>query len=440
VSNVLIGLLSFPVILLLIFLRVPIGLAMLGVGIFGSWLLTGTVNPVMAQFKSLTYSTFASYSLSVVPLFILMGQFATLSGMSAALFNAAASWLGHRKGGVAMAAVGASAGFGAICGSSLATAATMGHVALPELKKHGYSGALSTGAVAAGGTLGILIPPSVILVIFAVLTEQNIAKLFMAAFVPGILAAIGYLIVVAIYVRISPESAGVRARVPYGERFRELATIWPVVAIFVLVIGGIYTGIFTPTEAAAVGAAGTGLVALASRSLSRKGLKEAILGTASSTAMIFLIVLGAAALNGFLALSQLPQFAAGWVTEQGFNPWVVMAIVLLLYLVLGCVMDSLSMILLTVPIIFPMMSALDFGLTPDEFAIWFGILVLIVVEVGLITPPVGMNLFIINSMAKGTRLSETFRGALPFVASDIIRTIILVAFPPITLGLVWLLY
>ena len=439
-SNVLIGLLSFPVILLLIFLRVPIGLAMLGVGIFGSWLLTGTVNPVMAQFKSLTYSTFASYSLSVVPLFILMGQFATLSGMSAALFNAAASWLGHRKGGVAMAAVGASAGFGAICGSSLATAATMGHVALPELKKHGYSGALSTGAVAAGGTLGILIPPSVILVIFAVLTEQNIAKLFMAAFVPGILAAIGYLIVVAIYVRISPESAGVRARVPYGERFRELATIWPVVAIFVLVIGGIYTGIFTPTEAAAVGAAGTGLVALASRSLSRKGLKEAILGTASSTAMIFLIVLGAAALNGFLALSQLPQFAAGWVTEQGFNPWVVMAIVLLLYLVLGCVMDSLSMILLTVPIIFPMMSALDFGLTPDEFAIWFGILVLIVVEVGLITPPVGMNLFIINSMAKGTRLSETFRGALPFVASDIIRTIILVAFPPITLGLVWLVY
>ena len=439
-SNVLVGLLSFPVILLLIFLRVPIGLAMLGVGIFGSWLLTGTVNPVMAQFKSLTYSTFASYSLSVVPLFILMGQFATLSGMSAALFNAAASWLGHRKGGVAMAAVGASAGFGAICGSSLATAATMGHVALPELKKHGYSGALSTGAVAAGGTLGILIPPSVILVIFAVLTEQNIAKLFMAAFVPGILAAIGYLIVVAIYVRISPESAGVRARVPYGERFRELATIWPVVAIFVLVIGGIYTGIFTPTEAAAVGAAGTGLVALASRSLSRKGLKEAILGTASSTAMIFLIVLGAAALNGFLALSQLPQFAAGWVTEQGFNPWVVMAIVLLLYLVLGCVMDSLSMILLTVPIIFPMMSALDFGLTPDEFAIWFGILVLIVVEVGLITPPVGMNLFIINSMAKGTRLSETFRGGLPFVASDIIRTIILVAFPPITLGLVWLLY
>ena len=439
-SNVLLGLLSFPVILGLIFLRVPIGLAMLGVGIFGSWLITGTFNPVLAQFKSLTYSTFASYSLSVVPLFILMGQFATLSGMSASLFNAAASWLGHRRGGVAMAAVGASAGFGAICGSSLATAATMGHVALPELKKYGYSGALSTGAVAAGGTLGILIPPSVILVIFAVLTEQNIAKLFMAAMVPGILAAVGYLIVVAIYVRLQPGSAGVRERVGYGERFRELAGIWPVLAIFTLVIGGIYAGLFTPTEAAAIGAAGTGVVAIASRRLSRKGLSDAILGTASSTAMIFLIVLGAAALNSFLALSQLPQFAAAWVTEQGFNPWLVMTIVLLLYLVMGCVMDSLSMILLTVPIVFPMMSALDFGLSPDDFAIWFGVLVLIVVEVGLITPPVGMNLFIINSMAKGTPLSHTFRGALPFVASDIVRTVILVAFPPITLGLVWLLY
>ena len=439
-SNIALGLLGFPVILLLIFLRVPIGLAMLGVGIFGSYLITGTFNPVLAQFKSLAYSTFASYSLSVVPLFLLMGQFATISGMSAALFNAAAAWLGHRRGGVAMAAVGASAGFGAICGSSLATAATMGHVALPELRKYGYSGALSTGAVAAGGTLGILIPPSVILVIFAVLTEQNIAKLFMAAFIPGILAAIGYLIVIGIYVRVSPESAGIRERVSYGERFRQLAKIWPVLVVFILVIGGIYTGIFTPTEAAAIGAAGTGVIALASRSLSRKGLSEAILATASSTAMIFLIVLGAASLNGFLALSQLPQFVAAWVTEQGFNPWLVLAIVLIFYLIMGCVMDSLSMILLTVPIVFPLMTALDFGMAPDDFAIWFGILILIVVEVGLITPPVGMNLFIINSMSRKTKLSETFRGALPFVASDVIRTVILVAFPPITLGLVWLLY
>lgn len=439
-SNIAIGLLGFPVMLVLIFLRVPIGLAMLGVGIGGTYLITGNINSILAQYKSLTYGTFASYSFSVVPLFLLMGQFATISGMSAALFRAAAAWLGHRKGGVAMAAVGACAGFGAICGSSLATAATMGHVALPEMRKYGYSGALATGTVAAGGTLGILIPPSVILVIFAVLTEQNIAKLFMAAFIPGFLAAVGYIIVVAIYVRVKPDSAGTRERVPYRQRFIELGKVWPVLAVFLIVIGGIYTGVFTPTEAAAIGAAGTFVIALAARSLSGANIVDALLQTAGSTAMIFLIVLGAAALNGFLAVSQLPQFTANWVTEQGFNPWLVLIILLLFYLVLGCVMDSLSMILLTIPIVFPMVTALDFGLAPDDFAIWFGILVLIVVEVGLITPPVGMNLFIINSMAKDTRLSDTFRGTLPFVASDIIRTIILVAFPGITLAMVWWLY
>ncbi|MHA6300047.1 TRAP transporter large permease [Devosia sp. CAU 1758] len=439
-TNLMLGFLGLPAVLILIFLRVPIGIAMLAVGVFGSFLVTGSFNPVSAQFKNLTYSTFASYSLSVVPLFLLMGQFATLGGLSAGLFNAAAAWLGHRKGGVAMAAIGASAGFGAICGSSLATAATMGQVALPELKKYGYSGALSTGAVAAGGTLGILIPPSIILVIFAVLTEQNIAKLFMGAFVPGILAAIGYVIVIAIYVRVRPDAGGVRERLPYRQRFRALFDTWPVLVVFLAVIGGIYTGIFTPTEAAAVGAAGTFLIALAARSLDRKTIVEACLSTASSTAMIFLIVLGAAALNGFLAMSQVPQVMAAWVGEQGFNPWIVMILVLVFYLVMGCVMDSLSMILLTVPIIFPMMSVLDFGLTPDEFGIWFGIIVLIVVEVGLITPPVGMNLFIINSMSPQTRLSETYRGVLPFVASDIVRTAILVAFPPVTLWLVWMLY
>jgi C4-dicarboxylate transporter DctM subunit len=439
-SDLALGLVGIPLVLILIFLRIPIGIAMFGVGIVGTWLVTGSFNPLLGQFKNLTYSTYASYSLSVVPLFLLMGQFATLGGLSAGLFNAAAAWLGHKKGGVAMAAIGASAGFGAICGSSLATAATMGQVALPELKKYGYSGALATGAVAAGGTLGILIPPSIILVIFAVLTEQNIAKLFMGAFVPGILAAIGYIIVIAIYVRVQPDSGGVRERMPYGQRFRELARTWPVLAIFLLVIGGIYAGIFTPTEAAAIGAAGTFVIALTARSLDRKTIIQACLATASSTAMIFLIVLGAAALNSFLALSQVPQVMAAWVGEQGFNPWLVMILVLVFYLVMGCVMDSLSMILLTVPIIYPMMSVLDFGLTPDEFGIWFGIIVLIVVEVGLITPPVGMNLFIIHSMSPGNRLSETYRGVLPFVVSDIVRTAILVAFPPITLWLVWTLY
>jgi tripartite ATP-independent transporter DctM subunit len=439
-TNIELGFWSFPLILALIFLRIPIGLAMLAVGIGGSWLVTGSLNPVMAQFKNLTHGTFANYSLSVVPLFLLMGQFASLGGMSAALFKAAATWLGHRKGGVAMAAVGACAGFGAICGSSLATAATMGQVTLPELRKYGYSGALATGTLAAGGTLGILIPPSVILVIYAILTEQNIAKLFVAAFVPGILAAIGYMIAIAIYVRVNPGSAGHRERTPYRERFEALAGVWPVMIVFIAVIGGIYTGVFTPTEAAAIGAAGTGIISLLNRGLTRENFIEAILSTASSTAMIFLIVLGAGALNGFLAMSQLPQFAADFVTAQGYNPWVVLVAILILYLILGCVMDSLSMILLTVPIIFPMVTALDFGLPPEEFAIWFGILILIVVEVGLITPPVGMNLFVINSMAKGISLGQTYKGVLPFVATDLVRTAILTAFPIISLFLVRLLY
>ncbi|ODT50974.1 TRAP transporter large permease [Devosia sp. 63-57] len=439
-TNLLLGLLGIPAVLLLVFLRVPIGLAMMAIGVFGTWMITKNFNPVMAQFKTLSYSTFASHSLSVVPLFLLMGQFATLSGLSTKIFKAATAWLGHRQGGVAMAAIGASAGFGSIVGSSLATAATMGKVALPELKKYGYSNALSTGAVAAGGTLGILIPPSVILVIFAVLTEQNIAKLFMGAFLPGILAAVGYLVVIAIYVRVRPEAGGRLERVPYMERFKALADIWPVLLVFVLVIGGIYTGIFTPTEAAAIGAAGTFVIALAYRSLTWENVRDALLSTAVSTAMIFLIVFGAAVLNSFLALSQLPQVAAGWIGEQGYNPWIVLAIVLVFYLVLGCVMDSLSMILLTIPILYPMMMVLDFGMTADEFGIWFGILVLIAVEVGLITPPVGMNLFIINSMSPGTKLSETYRGVMPFVLSDIIRTIILVAFPSITLCLVWWFY
>jgi len=439
-SNVELGLWSFPVMLVLIFLRMPIGLAMLIVGVVGNYLITKSWNPGLAMFKSLSYSTFSSYSLSVVPLFLLMGQFASLGGISKQLFDAAASWLGHRKGGVAMAAIGACAGFGAICGSSLATAATMGKIALPELRKHGYSGALATGTLAAGGTLGILIPPSVILVIFAILTEINIAKLFVAAMVPGILAAFGYIVAIAVAVRIRPSLAGQPyPRVPYLERFRLLASIWPVLLIFFLVIGGIYFGWFTPTEAAAIGAAGTAIIAIARRSLTGAAFLDAMLQTAKSTAMIFLIILGAAALNNFLALSQLPQAAVGFVVQQGLDPWTVLILMLVFYLVLGCFMDSLSMILLTIPIFYPIVTALDFGLPPAEFGLWFGILVLIVVEVGLITPPVGMNLFVINSMSRGTSLGQTYAGVVPFIISDFVRTVILVAFPAISLFLVnWL--
>ncbi|MEP0960768.1 MAG: TRAP transporter large permease [Roseobacter sp.] len=435
-SNVELALWSFPALLVLVLLRAPIGLSMIGIGIGGTWLIMGSPNMTLNQMKTLTYGTFSNYSFSIIPLFLLMGQFATLSGMSASLFRAAESFLGHRKGGVAMSAVGACAGFGAICGSSLATAATMGQVALPELKRYGYPASLSTGALAAGGTLGILIPPSVILVIYAILAEQNIEKLFVAALLPGILAAVGYMLAISVWVRISPNSALVKDRVSWRHRMVALGTVWPVVTIFFVVVGGIYAGIFTPTEAAAVGAAGTGLAALVSGQLNRARLIEAILSTASASGMIFLIILGASMYNNFLGLSQLPQIATAWVSGQGFSPWLVLIVVLFMYLVFGCVMDSLSMVLLTVPIIYPIMSVLDFGMSVEDFGLWFGILVLIVVEVGLITPPVGMNLFIINSMSKGTPISQTYKGAMPFVFTDLIRVSLLTTFPALTLWLV----
>ncbi|MDK3071675.1 TRAP transporter large permease [Sedimentitalea sp. JM2-8] len=431
-----IGIASFPALMALIFLRVPIGLSMFLVGLVGLVIVTDGTNVAFSRLKNETYTTFSSYSLTIVPMFLLMGHFATLGGMSSALFKAAEGFLGHRKGGVAMAAIGACAGFGAICGSSLATAATMGRVALPELRQYGYAGGFSTATLAAGGTLGILIPPSVVLVIYAILTEQNIAKLFLAAFIPGLLAALGYVIAISIYVRLHPGSAGTRPPVPMRERFSALFQVWPVLMVFGLVVGGIYLGWFTPTEGAAVGAAGTGIIALLNGGLNWSTLMESFMVTARSTAMIFFIVLGAGFYNGFLALTQVPQELSNFVVSQGFSPWTVLTLILVFYLLFGCLMDSLSMILLTIPIFFPVISVLDFGMTPEQVAIWFGILVLIVVEVGLITPPVGMNLFIINAMDRQTPMVETYKAVLFFVGSDIVRVVILVLFPTITLFLI----
>ena len=444
------ALLGFFIMLGGIFLRIPIAVAMAVTGFVGSWIIRGNPTAVLSQMKSMSYDMFSSYSLSIVPLFLLMGQFATKSGMSRALFDAASDWLGHRKGGVAMAAVGACAGFGAVCGSSLATASTMGQVALPEMRKRGYSDALSTGVLAAGGTLGILIPPSVILVIYAIMTEQNIVKMFLAALIPGILAAFGYMLAVAVYVRIYPNSATAAERVPYSQRLRSLAKVWPVVLIFGLVMGGIagdwnwsksgVQALFTPTEGAAWGAVATELYGLWTGGLNRETIKECILSTASATAMIFLIVLGAQLFNSFLAITQMPQALADWIGGSGFTPLTVLLVMLLAYLVFGCVMDSLSMILLTIPIFFPIIESLDFGMTAEATAIWFGILALIVVEVGLITPPVGMNLFIINSLAKDIPIQRTYHGVLPFLISDFIRVAILIAFPALSLWLVSVMF
>ncbi|MGA0990532.1 MAG: TRAP transporter large permease [Burkholderiaceae bacterium] len=426
---------SFAVLLLLIFLGIPIALAMLVIGLFGAWFIYGSIDPLLYQLNQLAYSTFSTHSLSIIPLFLLMGQLATVGGMSKALFRAAEAFIGHRKGGVAMSAIGACAGFGAICGSSLATAATMGQVALPELRRAGYAGGLATAALAAGGTLGILIPPSIVLVIYAILAEQNIASMFAAAIVPGVLAALGYMLVVSIVVRLNPSLAGDIERASSQARWQALRDIWPVAVIFVVVIGGIYTGVFTPTEGAAVGVLTTGVLAWRRGGITRESAKRMLQGTATGTAMVFFIVLGAAAFNTFLALSQMPQELAAWIGTLQVSPYVVLVAILVFYLLLGCVMDSLSMILLTIPILFPVVSVLDFGLPPEQAAIWFGILVLIVVEVGLITPPVGMNLFIIQSMAPDVPMQATYRGVLPFVLSDLLRVALLVAVPGLTLWL-----
>ena len=435
-SGTLIGALFFAGMLAMIFLRIPIGVAMLVAGGAGFAMLAGWL-PLISQLKSNAFHLFSSYSLSVIPLFLLMGQFATKSGLSKGIFNAANAWLGHRRGGIAMAAVGGCGLFGAICGSSLATAATMGQVALPELKRYKYAGSLATGSLAAGGTLGILIPPSVILVIYAILTEQNIAKMFLAAFIPGALAVLGYMLAIAVTVRIRPEDGPAGPEHPWSEKLKSLADIWPAMVIFLLVIGGIYTGAFTPTEAAAFGAVATGLLALFQGHMGWQGLKECLLGAAEASAMIFLILLGAELFNGFLALTRMPDILAEVIGGSGLSPTLVLVAMLVLYLLLGCVMDSLSMILLTIPIFFPIVMALDFGMTPEETAIWFGIIALIVVEVGLITPPVGMNVFIINQMAKDVPMWESFRGVLPFLIAEIFRVTLLVAFPSITLWLVW---
>jgi tripartite ATP-independent transporter DctM subunit len=316
----------------------------------------------------------------------------------------------------------------------------MGKVALPELRRNRYSPALATGALAAGGTLGILIPPSVVLVIYAILAEQNVAAMFMAALIPGLIAMFGYMLVVAIYARVVPDAGPASARMSWPQRMAAVARVWPIVTVFVVVIGGIYGGIFTPTEAAAVGTIATTALAVLSRELDFKGFTHAVFGAAESTAMIFLILLGADVLNAFLALSQMPQALAQWVLGSGLSPAAVLIGIILVYLLLGCVMDSLSMILLTIPIFLPIVMGLDYwGLNPTDKAIWFGILALMVVEIGLITPPVGMNVFIINSLAKDIPMRETFRGVLPFLASDLVRIALLALFPALSLWLVHLL-
>lgn len=437
-SGIASGMTLFSALMLLLLVRVPIGVAMFMIGATGYVWFTGWEwTPLLNSLKNLAYARLSNYDLIVIPLFLLMGQFATHGGLSRSLFRFVSAFLGHMRGGIAMAAVGACAAFGAICGSSLATAATMGQVALPELERANYSGSLATGALAAGGTLGIMIPPSVPLVIYAILTQESIGKLFMAAVVPGVIAMAGYMAVIQIMVRLNPGSGPAGPRVGWGERLRSLLVVLPVLLVFVVVIVGIYGGWANPTEAAAIGAAACGVLAVVNGGLRWRGLWNVGLGTAQTTAMIFLVLLGADQLNTALALSQMPTELATWVKDSGFPPLAVMTAILLVYVLLGCVMDSLAMILLTIPVFYPVVMSLDFwGLSPTDKSIWFGILALMVVEIGLVHPPVGMNVYVINRIAHNVPLTETFKGVVPFLLSDFARIAVLLFFPVLSLVLV----
>ncbi|NGM22182.1 TRAP transporter large permease [Roseomonas stagni] len=433
-SNVTIGLLMFGGALVLIGLRMPVGVAMLLVGGLGYAEISGW-DRLFATLNTMTFSRFSSYTLSVIPLFLLMGDFATKGGMNRALFRCARAWMGHWRGGLAVASIGGCAAFGAICGSSLATAATMSQVALPEMRRHGYSPALATGTLAAGGTLGILIPPSVILVIYAIYTEMSIGLLFVAAVIPGLIATAGYMLVVNLYTRRHPEAAPPAPRLPYRERLRATADVWPVMTVFVIVVTGIYGGWFSATEGAAIGAAATGILAVALGGMRWQGLKESLLSTAETTGLIFIVLLGAELFSAALALSHLPSQLSAFVAGLPVPPTVILLAILIVYFILGCFMESMAMVLLTLPIFVPLMLGLDFGLDRTQTLVWFGILVLMSVEVGMISPPFGLNLFVINAMAKDVPMGETYRGVMGFVISDGIRIAILALLPALSLWL-----
>ena len=439
------GISSLFVLIFLIIIRIPIAYAMIltgGIGIMG---IDG-VGTVFNQLKTLAYGQFSNYDLSVVPLFILMGALASRIGLSSALFAAANSWLSWLRGGSAMAAISACAGFGAICGSSIATASTMGRVALPELLKFNYSISLATGVLAAGGVLGILIPPSIVLIIYALIVEVNIVSMFAAALIPGLLAICLFLATIAIFVAIYPDAAPKTRKTDKEERIRATIGILPVASVFIIVLGGMYAGFFNPTPAASLGVGLVLIIGYVTKKLNFTQLKEALLETAGLSGMIYLILLGAELMKIYMSRTGLPQALADWILVAGFEPMSVLIVLLLGIILLGCLLDSLSIILLIIPFFWPVLVELNggvhiaaetagFGMTTGDLKIWFGILALVVVEVGLITPPVGMNVFVISSIADNCDISDTFKGVSPFFIAELIRIVILVSLPILALWL-----
>ena len=434
------GVSLFIAMMVLMAIRIPIAAAMFLPGVVGYWMLTDSYT-TLNFLKGSAVARLTVYDLSVIPLFLLMGQFASSGGLSRDLFRAAAAIMGQVRGGLAMASVLSAGAFGAVCGSSVATCATITQVSYPHMRKHGYSGRLTTATLATGGTLGILIPPSVPLVVYAILTEQNIAKLFAAAMVPGILAMLGYIVVIWLIVRAKPELAPATQLISPSEKWSAILGVWPIALVFGIVFGGIYGGVFSPTEGAGIGATLTLILGLIRKEITRANFTEALMGTAETSAMVFMIFLGADMMNATLALTEMPKLVASWLSGLPVPDMAIVVAVLLLYVLLGCVMDELSMLMLTLPVIFPAIMSLDLmGLMGQDKAIWFGILVLMTVSIGMIAPPVGLNVYVVNSMAKDVPMSETYKGVMPFLVWDGLRLVLLLIFPIISLGLMRYFY
>jgi len=423
-----VGILGLAALFVLIFSRMPVGFVMALVGLAGFGYLVSFGAAVNMMAKDL-FDVFGSYNLTVMPLFILMGQIAFHAGISSRLFNVAYRFMGHWPGGMAIATIGACAGFSAICGSTNATAATMAAVTLPEMKKYGYHDKLATGVVAAGGSLGILVPPSVIFIIYGVMTEQSIGKLFMAGILPGVLLTGLFILTVVIWLRLQPDLAPRGERATFREKIASLSGLVETLILFLMVMGGLFFGLFTPTEAGAVGAFGTLLIALVRRNISRAGFVQALFETTRISCMILVIVAGATIFGHFLAITRIPFNIAAWVTGFDLPPYAIMGLIILVYLVGGCFIDALALIMLTVPIFYPVVTTLGYD------PVWFGVVIVMVTQIGVLTPPVGVNVYVVSSVADGVPLETIFKGVLPLLAALLVATLLLIPFPQMALFL-----
>jgi C4-dicarboxylate transporter DctM subunit len=422
------GLLGFAVLVVLMFIQIPVGFVMTIVGLLGFALLTSwdaSLNLLARDF----FSTFGSYNLTVIPLYVLMGQLAHYTGISGRLFNTAHKFFGHLPGGLAIATIGACAGFSAICGSTSATAATMASVALPEMKKYHYDPALATGVVAAGGSLGILIPPSTIFIIYGIMTEQSVGKLFMAGVLPGILLAMLFMLTIVVWTRLKPGLCAPAPKASLRERIASLSGVIETFLLFILVMGGLFIGFFTPTEAAGIGAFGTIVISLFGRHLSWRNFARSLNETTRISCMILVIVAGATVFGHFLAVTTIPASVGGWVAGLQWPPFLIIGMIILIYLLLGCLMDSLAMIMLTIPVFYPVVTTLGYD------PIWFGVVIVLVAEMGVITPPVGINVYVVAGVARDVPLQVIFRGAVNMIFALFLTAILLIAFPQIALFL-----